>query len=108
MRRSDSTRSGSAGTGIAATQFDPRVRERAIGERLAHYRRRTHLTQANVGQRLGYSQSRVAKVETGERRLTLTDAVDLAALYGVSVIDLLDPTDWGPRPQRRRHQPPVG
>lgn len=60
------------------------------------------MTQADVGRLLGYSQSRVAKVETGERRLTLTDAIDLAAAYGVSVLDLLEPAEWGPRPQRRR------
>lgn len=62
------------------------------------------MTQGEAAKLLGYSQSRVAKVEIGERRLTLTDAIDLAAVYGVSVLDLVDPSDWGPRPHRRRRR----
>jgi transcriptional regulator with XRE-family HTH domain len=102
MRRSNNLASPSLKQELGHETFDPRIRERAIGQRLAAFRRRAHLTQADVGNALGYSQSRVAKVEIGERRLTLTDAIDLARLYGVSVLDLLPAADWGPRPQRRR------
>lgn len=73
--------------------FERRARERALGERLAAARRKAGMRQSDVGKKLGYSQSRVAKFEIGERRLTLVDAADLCSLYGISILDLLEPVD---------------
>ena len=96
------TADSGTGPGAGGNAFNPRASEQAIGTRLAVIRRHAHMTQADVAKVLSYSQSRVDKVEHGSRRLTLTDAIELAGLYGVSILDLLDPADWGPRPHRRR------
>lgn len=44
------------------------------------------MTQVAAAQLLGVSQARVAKWETGRRRLTYLDAVRIARAYGVSIV----------------------
>lgn len=55
----------------------------AVGQRLAEARRAAGLSQTEVGHRLGVPQSRVAKLETGDRRLQYLEAFAYAALYEV-------------------------
>jgi transcriptional regulator with XRE-family HTH domain len=67
-----------------------------VGQRLAAARRAAGLSQTDVGHRLGVPQSRVAKLETGDRRLMYIEAFLYADLYGVS-IEVFQPnlTDQG-------------
>jgi transcriptional regulator with XRE-family HTH domain len=43
------------------------------------------MTQVVAAKALGISQSRLAKLETGQRRLPYLDAVKMARAYGVAV-----------------------
>ncbi len=54
-----------------------------VGRRLAEARRAAGLSQTEVGHRLDVPQSRVAKLETGDRRLQYLEAFAYAALYEV-------------------------
>jgi transcriptional regulator with XRE-family HTH domain len=54
-----------------------------VGRRLAKARRAAGLSQTEVGLRLAVPQSRVAKLETGDRRLQYLEAFAYAALYEV-------------------------
>lgn len=49
------------------------IRNKAIGKRLGELRRRNHLTQGEVAQRLGCTQSLVSKIEAGERSVPLVE-----------------------------------
>jgi transcriptional regulator with XRE-family HTH domain len=57
----------------------------AIGRQLARARRAAGLTQAKAATRLGMSQSRLAKLELGIRRLTYLEAIHLAEAYVVEL-----------------------
>ena len=56
-----------------------------VGRRLAAARAAAALSQAEAAKKLGFAQSRIAKLETGSRRLLFSEAIDLADLYGVAV-----------------------
>ena len=56
-----------------------------VGARLAAARRAAGLSQTDVGRLLGIPQSRVAKLEAGDRRLQYLEAFEYAELYGVVV-----------------------
>lgn len=56
-----------------------------VGERLAAARRAAKLSQTEVGHRLDVPQSRIAKLETGDRRLQYLEAFAFAELYDVAV-----------------------
>ncbi len=56
-----------------------------VGVRMAAARRAAGLSQTEAGLRLGVPQSRVAKLETGDRRLQYLEAFTYAELYGVSI-----------------------
>lgn len=64
------------------------ARNVAFGRLLAAARLRAGLTQAEVAQTLGVPQSRVAKVELGQRNVTFVEGLELAELYRVRPIDL--------------------
>jgi hypothetical protein len=63
----------------------------AIGSRLAAARHRAGLTQVAVARDLGLSQSYVARLELGRRRLTLAEAMRFAARYSVDVVEFIPP-----------------
>lgn len=56
-----------------------------VGRRLAVARRGARISQTNVSRHLGVLQSRVARLETGDRRLQYLEAFQYAELYGRSV-----------------------
>lgn len=56
-----------------------------IGGRLTLARRRRGLSQTAAARLLGMSQSKLAKLELGQARLSFSDAIDLATVYGVSL-----------------------
>ena len=57
--------------------------------RLRDARRRAGLTQAQLAERLGQTQSFVSKRERGERRLDLVEARAFCAAMGVSFADFI-------------------
>lgn len=79
--------------------------ERVVGLLLGDARQAAGLSQPEAARRLGISQSRLAQLELGNRRLRLTEAFELADLYGVT-ISAFDPRGHrlpdGPRKRRER------
>lgn len=61
----------------------------AVGRRLASIRADVGLSQTDVARRLGFAQSRIAKLETGTRRLLFSDAIAITGLYGIGLSALL-------------------
>jgi transcriptional regulator with XRE-family HTH domain len=58
---------------------------RALGEYLREARTGARLSQAHAALSLGVTQSAVAKLEAGNRQLSFWEAIELAALYGVTL-----------------------
>lgn len=58
-------------------------------ERLSAARKERGLTQADVAQALKWPQSRVSRMESGERRIDVIEAKALATLYKRSLLDLV-------------------
>jgi transcriptional regulator with XRE-family HTH domain len=58
------------------------IRYREFCRRLRQAREASGLSQEEVGRRVRRDQTFVSKVESGERRLDLIEADDLAAIYG--------------------------
>ena len=63
----------------------------ALMEALAALRREQGLTQQQLAARLRRPQSFVAKIEGGERRLEVVEAVEVALALGVAPDRLTDP-----------------
>ena len=63
--------------------------DRQVGRRLAAARATSGLSQTEVARRMGFAQSRVAKLEIGTRRLLFSEAIGFADLYGISLSDLV-------------------
>lgn len=63
---------------------------------LRDWRRAGRLTQKQLGERVGVSQSSIALYETGERVPSLDTARRLAEVLGVP----LDQIDWPERPRK--------
>lgn len=63
------------------------------------------MSQPEAARRVGLSQSRLAQLELGNRRLLLTEAFTLAELYAISLDDL-DPRGRSvpPLPRQRRER----
>lgn len=57
--------------------------------RLIWAREEAGLTQREAAERLGRSQSFIAKCETGERRIDVIELAELAAVYGKSILELV-------------------
>lgn len=66
---------------------DPRYIE-VIGK-LRAARRAARITQASLAFRLGQPQSYVSKVESGERRVDVVELLDLCAVLGIELSDVL-------------------
>jgi transcriptional regulator with XRE-family HTH domain len=65
---------------------------RSLGRRLAAARKSRALSQAAAARALGVPQSRIPKLELGQRPLTCIEGLRLAALYQ------LEPAELGPDP----------
>lgn len=76
---------------MAASIHDPRYV--AVLSRLRMARRAAGLTQKQTADRLGRTQSYVSKVESGERRIDVIEALDMCVALGVSFGELLDAED---------------
>ncbi|MEU3204570.1 helix-turn-helix transcriptional regulator [Streptomyces cyaneofuscatus] len=60
------------------------IRSRRLGSALRQLRRRASLTAEAVGAELGFSQSKMSHMESGDVRVSRTDLKALLALYNVT------------------------
>jgi transcriptional regulator with XRE-family HTH domain len=60
------------------------IRSRRLGSDLRQLRRKVNLTADAVAEELGFSQSKVSRIESGEVRISRTDLKALLGLYGVT------------------------
>jgi len=65
------------------------ISSQQLGERLADARKRSKLTQAQVGERLSVSRTTIVAIEKGERRPSNAELLQLGDIVGASVHDLL-------------------
>jgi len=63
--------------------------KREIGSNIAAYRRKNHMTQAELAERLNYSDKAVSKWERGESIPDVITLVQLAKLFCIRVDDLV-------------------
>lgn len=56
-------------------------------------RKNRNLSQAGLGIALGISRSKVSNWEIGRRELTVREAVQVANFFGVSLDELVDPSE---------------
>lgn len=66
----------------------------ALGRLLAAARTRAGLSQAQAARRLGVPQTRIGKIELGQRAVTFVEGLEFAELYRVEPIEL-DPRTVG-------------
>lgn len=62
-----------------------------ISESIRYYRNRLHLSQEYVADQLGISRQAVSKWETGQSQPTAQNLADLAALFDISISELVEP-----------------
>lgn len=66
------------------------VAQEELGRRIAASRERAGLTQVELAQAVGLSQSAISRIESGERGVDSLELAAIAERLGVSVLDLLD------------------
>jgi transcriptional regulator with XRE-family HTH domain len=49
---------------------------------LVYHRKKARLTQAELSKRLQWSQQLISKIETGEKRVTVVELVEIAEVLG--------------------------
>ena len=70
------------------SRIDP-INYKVLGERIKEERKRIHLTQAQLANEVGISDTYMGAIERGERSLTLDTLVKLANRIGVTIDYLL-------------------
>ena len=70
------------------SKIDP-INYKVLGERIREERKRIHLTQAQLANEVGISDTYMGAIERGERSLTLDTLVKLANRVGVTIDYLL-------------------
>lgn len=65
----------------------------ALTQALIAARKASGLTQQELAERLGRSQSFVAKIELGERRVEVVELVEIARILGVSTASVIAPVE---------------
>jgi transcriptional regulator with XRE-family HTH domain len=64
-------------------RLSPTVRRRELGALLRRYRREAGLTVKDVTEKLLCSPTKISRMETGQRAVTLRDVRDLSLIYGL-------------------------
>ena len=80
-------------------------RQRQLSALLIEARRARGLSQAQVADRLGKSQSFIAKVEGGERRLDVIEFIDLACALWFPPTELIERLQPAPGTKRVSRKP---
>lgn len=62
-----------------------------ISKKLKDIRKYTNITQEQLAEKLDISRSKISSWETNKRDITMTDAVNLANLYNISLDNLFNP-----------------
>lgn len=70
--------------------MDEEILKKQIGANIASYRKRGRLTQADLAEKLNYSDKAISKWERGESTPDVATMVQLADLFDVTVNDLLE------------------
>jgi transcriptional regulator with XRE-family HTH domain len=65
------------------------ARRRVIGERIREARRRAHLTQEAVANRIGIDRPSIVEIEQGQRNMTIDTLLRIADAIGVPLADLV-------------------
>ncbi|HWD07328.1 MAG TPA: helix-turn-helix transcriptional regulator [Amycolatopsis sp.] len=92
------------------TERDTTAREREIGDELRRLRVRADLTAADLSKRVGFSPSKISRMESGARGVTEIDATLFAANCGASrkevlhLVGLVRETDDGYRLRPHKEQ----
>ena len=73
--------------------MDEEILKKQIGVNIASYRKRGRLTQADLAEKLNYSDKAISKWERGESAPDVATMVQLADLFDVTVNDLLEDPD---------------
>lgn len=69
------------------TATSPTLRQRELGARLRQLRHDLGWTVEDVGEKLLCSATKISRIETGQRRISLRDVRDLCGIYGVGDSD---------------------
>lgn len=67
--------------------------DKTIGERISNLREEANMTQSELGQSLYIHRSTISKFETGERRPTIAQLMNICEKFNVSIFYLLGETD---------------
>jgi transcriptional regulator with XRE-family HTH domain len=59
-----------------------------FGERLKHYRKLRMMSQEELAECMGFPPNTISKIEHGTRKVTLEEAVRLAEVLRISLLDL--------------------
>ena len=65
----------------------------AMGERLAEHRVKADITQAELGDLIGCNRTSIYKMELGERKITVLEAILLCFHLGIDLEDLIPHRD---------------
>lgn len=87
---------GLAALGLAEAQQESAERERhasQVGARVAAARKRRNLTGTQLGAMVGLRKDQISKIESGRRRLDVSELPRIAGALGVSVRSLLGQAD---------------
>jgi DNA-binding XRE family transcriptional regulator len=78
------------GTGFREPGSVAVYRTLALCRRIRHLRVTAEYTQFDVAEKLGISQAAYSRLETGEVDITITKLIDLAELYGMSLMTITE------------------
>jgi transcriptional regulator with XRE-family HTH domain len=62
---------------------------------LVEARKKANLTQRDVANRLGYTQSYISKIENAQARIDPIQLINLSSIYEINIVDLLNSIDPG-------------
>lgn len=81
------------------TMIDSKKFAKALGEKIAAYRKQQGLSQAQLAEMVDCSQQMIGDYETGRRRIPACNLASIADVLGVPAAELLEGTE---RPKAKR------
>jgi len=79
-----------------------------LSKNIKHKRQELKLSQEYVADKLGVSRQAVSKWETGRSEPTANNLVELAALFEISLSELVDPVQYAAKPEILQRKAPKG
>ena len=68
--------------------------DKKMKEKLTHYRKKANLTQKQMAEKLGISESYYCQLENGNRRMSLNMALDISAILCVNPNEIFFAKDF--------------